>query len=180
MDRNNKGQFIKGSNPRENPNWIKSKKKYWKNYKLKRIIKICQICEKEFKVYPYRKDTALFCSGSCRGKYVGNIRTQNIKPRLSTQGYWFIKFPNYHRANKQGYAKMCDIVAEEKIGRQLKKNEVVHHIDKIRTNDHPDNLQVLDKREHDRLTAIDNKNLFLKNSRKAPNHLKHLKNKNIC
>ena len=35
------------------------------------------------------------------------------------------------------------INAEKKIGRSLKRNEIVHHIDGNRTNNHPDNLLVV-------------------------------------
>lgn len=41
------------------------------------------------------------------------------------------------------------IVAEEMLGRSLKKNEVVHHIDGNKKNNHPSNLLVLpSQREH--------------------------------
>lgn len=36
------------------------------------------------------------------------------------------------------------IIAEKKLGRLLKPNEKVHHIDKDRTNNHPNNLLVVD------------------------------------
>ena len=39
-------------------------------------------------------------------------------------------------------------VAEKKIGRSLKKNEIVHHIDGLRSNNSPDNLHVCLRKEH--------------------------------
>jgi len=50
MDRNEKGQFIKGNKP-----WNKKDK----------IKKICNNCSKKFKVKPSRKDTAKYCSREC-------------------------------------------------------------------------------------------------------------------
>ena len=40
------------------------------------------------------------------------------------------------------------VVAEKKIGRKLKPNEIVHHVDGNPSNDAPDNLQVMTRAEH--------------------------------
>lgn len=58
----------------------------------------------------------------------------------------------------KGYSKYYGrhehrVVAEKKIGRKLQKGEVVHHIDGDKTNNHPDNLQVMTDSEHARLHA---------------------------
>lgn len=108
----------------------------------------CEYCSEKFLVHKYRGDTARFCSGSCRSKNHGVERLENVKPIVWSQ-YWFLKRPNHHRANKQGYVKMADLVAETKIGRMLFPTEIVHHIDGDKLNDHPDNLEVMDKIEHD-------------------------------
>lgn len=46
------------------------------------------------------------------------------------------------------------IVAEEKLGRPLTRDEVVHHIDHDHLNNHPDNLAVVSRAEHMRLHGI--------------------------
>ena len=57
--------------------------------------------------------------------------------------------PDHPDANTRGYVWRHRIVAEEKIGRRLRPEEVVHHIDGDQTNDHPDNLEVYaDQAEH--------------------------------
>jgi len=48
----------------------KCSRKYrdYSNMKRSSIMKICK-CGKEFRVYPYRKDVALYCSLVCKGKF---------------------------------------------------------------------------------------------------------------
>ena len=43
---------------------------------------------------------------------------------------------------------------EKKIGRPLRSDEIVHHKDGNKTNKNPGNLELLAKREHDRLETI--------------------------
>ena len=50
----------------------KAQKKYQSeiNKSLKkRVTKICNFCKKQFEVHAYRKQTAIFCSTSCKGKF---------------------------------------------------------------------------------------------------------------
>ena len=59
-------------------------------------------------------------------------------------GYFHVrKDGNYKRRNR--------VIAEKKIGRELKPEEVVHHINGIKTDDRPENLYVCSRGEH---TAI--------------------------
>lgn len=51
------------------------------------------------------------------------------------------------RLNGQ-YKLVSHIVAERKFGRKIKKDEVVHHIDKDHHNNDPDNLQIMTASEH--------------------------------
>lgn len=60
----------------------------------------------------------------------------------------FIKKPQHHRANKQGYVKVADLVLESKLGRKLLPNEVAHHINENKIDDRPENLNVMDFAEH--------------------------------
>ena len=50
--------------------------------------------------------------------------------------------PGHPRATKEGYVRTHILVAEKKLGRYLKSEECVHHIDENKYNNHPDNLKV--------------------------------------
>lgn len=75
-----------------------------------------------------------------------------FKPILWS-GYYFVKNHKHYRANKQGYVKVCDLIVEKELNIKLKKNEVVHHKNSIKTDDKIENLEVMTKKEHDRLTT---------------------------
>ena len=57
-------------------------------------------------------------------------------------GYIEIVMPGHPYARQNGTVLMHRLVAEEKLGRFLKPEEVVHHIDFNKTNNDPDNLIV--------------------------------------
>lgn len=57
----------------------------------------------------------------------------------------------YPGADNRGFVPEHRYVAEQKIGRQLRKGEVVHHCDRNRLNNVPENLIVfVDKESHSR------------------------------
>lgn len=71
--------------------------------------------------------------------------------KIVNKGYVMLLRPGHHRAVKFGsseYVPRCVVVAERKLGRKLKKSEIVHHKDRNKRNDHPSNLKVVDKRKH--------------------------------
>jgi len=109
---------------------------------------ICKICGENFFARNYRKDSK-YCSNKCRfiGLKGNKINFKGI-PVLKC-GYWWIYIPDHYRAKQGGYVKLADLIIEKKIKRKLKSHEIVHHIDECKTNDHPNNLQITNKKEHD-------------------------------
>jgi hypothetical protein len=74
---------------------------------------------------------------------------------ISTEGYKYIKAPSgYPYANISGYVRESRVIAEKKIGRYLNNNEHVHHINKIKTDNRPENLLVINGSEHTKLHGV--------------------------
>jgi hypothetical protein len=57
---------------------------------------------------------------------------------------------------------------EAKLGRPLQPDEVVHHIDGDHTNNKPNNLEVMDRKEHTRMHVKD----YWKKRKEANNETK--------
>lgn len=64
--------------------------------------------------------------------------------------------PGHPRAHRSGYVYEHILVAEEALGRPILPTEVVHHIDRDKANNAPENLMVLPSQaEHMRLHKIE-------------------------
>lgn len=63
-------------------------------------------------------------------------------------GYVRIYFPDHPKSTKEGYIMEHDLIMECLIGRHLRKDEVVHHKNKIRDDNRKENLQLMTKSEH--------------------------------
>lgn len=66
----------------------------------------------------------------------------NNGTKTTTSGYKQIFLPDHPNAEKSGYVSIHIYVMTRKLGRFLKKGEVVHHIDENPNNNNPDNLQL--------------------------------------
>lgn len=65
--------------------------------------------------------------------------------RLTTvQGYIRIMVPEHPRANAAGYVAEHIVVMEGKVGRELLPGETVHHINGVRGDNRPENLELWD------------------------------------
>ena len=114
------------------------------NKKEKVTIK-CNACNKLFEVCPYRKDTAKYCSIKCLGKKDKKGKENpNYKggERKNTAGYVYILKPDHPFCNNRGYVRRSHLVMEQKLGRYLKPEEIVHHRNGIRDDDRPENLKL--------------------------------------
>ena len=61
-------------------------------------------------------------------------------------GYEIVYMPEHHRADSSGCVYEHIIVAEEKLGRLLKSDECVHHLNEVRNDNRSDNIIVFKTR----------------------------------
>lgn len=100
----------------------------------------CLCCGVDF--YTTRNN---FCSKKCVYEY----RKKTSKHKLYIEGGYLVKYIDGY--NKKGNAKLHRLIVEENIGRKLKPNEIIHHIDGNKLNNNINNLQIMTTSEHSRL-----------------------------
>lgn len=113
--------------------------------------RFCSYCGCNYEGYPGKpKGENTFCSNECRCKWLGE---SNKTKRVNQPGGFTaeekakIRESQLGKGTKDSYPKYYGrhehrVVAEKMLGRSLKENEVVHHIDKNKKNNHPSNLMV--------------------------------------
>lgn len=89
-------------------------------------VGICECCGAVFKKRPGNADNR-YCGSTCRS-------TMN--------GRTYIKDPNNPNSNNSGLVAEAVVAAQEKLGRPLEPEEVVHHIDGNPQNNSPENIIV--------------------------------------
>lgn len=73
---------------------------------------------------------------------------------ICSNGYVEIVVIGHPATNVRGYVYEHRVVAEKKLGRYLRSDEVVHHIDGNKTNNAPENLIVLSNNGHAKLHSL--------------------------
>ena len=90
---------------------------------------------------------------------IGGLRGENF-PRWKggqiqdRDGRVYLYMPGHHLATYcKRYVSRARLIAEEKLGRRLLGEEVVHHINEVKNDDRPENLAVILRTEHSRMHA---------------------------
>ena len=74
--------------------------------------------------------------------------------RKNNNGYIMVYSPNHPNCDNQGYVREHRLVMEKHLGRLLKKDEVIHHINHKRDDNKINNLIIMNKKEHDIMHLI--------------------------
>lgn len=120
------------------------------------MIKKCKVCKKEYRSFPSRKNSK-YCSYACNNrnkpgtfikghKWVGKLKT---KKRIMSHGYIEIYSPNHPNKTRRNCVLEHRLVMEKHLGRFLKKEEIVHHINGNKQDNRIKNLKLfLSQAEH--------------------------------
>jgi len=102
-------------------------------------------------------ECACGCGQPARGKYVRghNARVEGAKPPpprgaaypwcQRKEGRWYVMGRDYR------YYKWSRVVLENHLGRELTSSEQVHHKNEDKSDDRPENLEIMSCAEHSRL-----------------------------
>ena len=108
------------------------------------MIKKCKVCGKEFTTYPSRikRGQGNVCSMKCWGKFYSGKNSHNWKGgRIKDLGGYIRGYsPNHPYAYDRGRVLEHRLVMEKKLGRYLRPDEIVHHLNGIRDDNRPENL----------------------------------------
>lgn len=120
-----------------------------------RIFIDCNFCHKRFQTTKFKvKKGKKFCSRKCWSESRKGIGNNMWKGGIIIHnGYWVKRIIGHPRAKQHSpYVKLAILNMEKKIGRYLKSNEIVHHINQIKTDDRIKNLMLLTSvSEHQKL-----------------------------
>lgn len=119
----------------------------------KAIILTCQQCGCEFtrtEGYMRKPARGKYCSQSCSSKSRTGERNSVWKGgrKIDAGGYILRLRPNHPHARRSGYVLEHRLVIEESIGRYLTPDEIVHHVNRNKTDNRLENLQVMSEAEH--------------------------------
>lgn len=100
--------------------------------------KECERCGDSYPVYSGYFKQSRFCSMSCR------TRARPLRGRnpLKRSGYVVLYRPDHPAADGGGYVREHRLVMEAKLGRPLAASEQVHHINAVRDDNRPENLEL--------------------------------------
>lgn len=86
-----------------------------------------------------------------RSHYRGRLSSEHPSWKggiVKAGGYVLVRMPDHPHAMMHGYVKRSHLVAEQKYGRWPAEGENVHHLNGIKDDDRPENLELMAAGEH--------------------------------
>lgn len=122
-----------------------------------KIEKPCIVCGTMVTRVPSQMLAVACCSLTCSKQYMrkrlAGLNRELNPTRMTPEVKKKLREANLGKGDKKTYTKIHGrhthrIVMEKKLGRGLKSDEIVHHIDGDIFNNNPENLQLVSRREH--------------------------------
>lgn len=113
----------------------------------------CQQCGNKKKKYEREGDK--FCDRGCYMEWKrANPNKKAYREKIFVSGYYYLYKPEHPNAIKKGrYIAEHRWVLEQKLGRLLTNIEIAHHINEDKTDNSPENLEVLTVSQHNKYHA---------------------------
>ena len=119
------------------------------------IVRPCEWCGAEMKMSPFRATLQRFCSRSCfveaKRKHTLEREHNGRRVTVTPTGYIMVWEPD-HPGAYDGWILEHRLIMEKKVGRRLSTNETVHHLNGIKGDNDPENLLILSRAEHTKVT----------------------------